>query len=73
MIFNNPVSNSTPIRNFNPQILIRKNAAEELKKEQEEKARERRRVIDERCGKPRHVDGLARGEYLNFCKKKTFD
>ncbi len=44
------------------QILLRKKAAEELKKEQEEKARERRRVIDERCGKPKPVDGLSRGK-----------
>ena len=40
------------------QLLLRKKAAEELKKEQERKAAERRKVIDERCGKPKNVDGI---------------
>lgn len=37
-------------------MLLRKKAAEELKKEQERKAAERVRIIDERCGEPRDLD-----------------
>ena len=46
---------------------MRKKAAEELKKEQERKSAERRKVIDERCGKPQSLDGL--GE----CKFHTYE
>ena len=44
------------------QLLLRKKAAEELKKEQERKAAERKRIIDERCGKPKIVDDANEGE-----------
>ena len=44
------------------QLLLRKKAAEELKKEQERKAAERKRIIDERCGKPKIVDEANEGE-----------
>ena len=43
-------------------MLLRKKAAEELKKEQERKAAERKRIIDERCGKPKIVDDANEGE-----------
>ena len=43
-------------------MLLRKKAAEELKKEQERKAAERKRIIDERCGKPKIVDEANEGE-----------
>jgi hypothetical protein len=44
------------------QLLLRKKAAEELKKEQERKAAERRKVIDERCGHPKDLDSASEGE-----------
>ncbi len=44
------------------QLLLRKKAAEELKKEQELKAAERRRVIDQRCGQPKNLDSCGEGE-----------
>jgi len=44
------------------QLLLRKKAAEELKKEQERKAAERKRIIDERCGKPKIIDDANEGE-----------
>ena len=43
------------------QLLLRKKAAEELKKEQERKAQERRMVIDERCGQPKDVESASEG------------
>ncbi|XP_021941849.1 troponin I isoform X8 [Zootermopsis nevadensis] len=46
----------TPERKKKLRLLLRKKAAEELKKEQERKAAERKRIIDERCGKPKKVD-----------------
>jgi hypothetical protein len=48
---------------------LRKKAAEELKKEQERKSAQRRKVIDERCGKPKSVDGLSGGiiKYIHHC------
>jgi hypothetical protein len=44
------------------QLLLRKKAAEELKKEQERKAAERKRIIDERCGKPKNVEDANEGK-----------
>ena len=40
-------------------LLLRKKAAEELKKEQERKSAERRKVIDQRCGKATSTDGMS--------------
>lgn len=44
------------------QLLLRKKAAEELKKEQERKSAERRKIIDQRCGQPKNLDGANEGE-----------
>lgn len=41
--------------------MLRKKAAEELKKEQERKAAERRRIIEERCGKAKDLDNASEG------------
>merc|ERR1712127_183760 len=46
----------TPERKKKLRLLLRKKATEELKKEQELKAAERRKVIDQRCGKPKTLD-----------------
>merc|ERR1711950_110290 len=46
----------TPERKKKLRLPLRKKAAEELKKEQERKAAERRKVIDERCGQPKDID-----------------
>ncbi len=51
---------------FQNQLLLRKKAAEELKKEQERKSAERRRVIDQRCGQPKSVDGLGECKFNFF-------
>ena len=46
------------------QLLLRKKAAEQLKKEQEEKAKIRRATIDQRCGKPKSIDGLSESKFF---------
>merc|ERR1711944_21414 len=51
----------TPERKKKLRLLLRKKAAEELKKEQELKAKERRRVIDQRCGQSKSTSGLGEG------------
>ena len=43
--------------------MIRKKAGEKLKKEQELKAAERRKVIDHRCGHPKDVSRLSSGMF----------
>ena len=43
---------------------MRKKAAEELKKEQERKAQERRRIIDERCGEPKDTEDCSEGKRI---------
>merc|ERR1712076_152113 len=43
----------TPERKKKLRLLLRKNAAEALKKEQEEKAKLRQEMIEQRCGKPK--------------------
>merc|ERR1711990_83677 len=50
-------------------LLLRKKATEELKKEQEMKAAERRKVIDERCGKPKSLDGASEEELRQICQE----
>ena len=54
----------TPERKKKLRLLLRKKAAEELKKEQERKSAERRKVIDQRCGKPSSTDGMSESKYL---------
>ncbi|KAA0184042.1 hypothetical protein HAZT_HAZT011239 [Hyalella azteca] len=53
----------TPERKKKLRLLLRKKAAEELKKEQERKAAERRKIIDERCGQPKNLDGANEGKH----------
>ena len=48
------------------QTLLRKKAAEELKREQERKAEERRKIIRERTGQPRNSEGANEGKLLIF-------
>lgn len=43
------------------QTLLRKKAAEELKREQERKAEERKRMIIERCGQPKDIENANEG------------
>ena len=45
------------------QVLLRKKAAEELKRQQEAKAAERRKVIAERTGPKKSLDELDEGEF----------
>ncbi|MPC24096.1 Troponin I [Portunus trituberculatus] len=50
------------------ELLLRKKAAEELKKEQERKAAERRKIIDQRCGQPKNLDGANEAELEKLCR-----
>ena len=49
---------------------MRKKAAEELKKEQELKAKERRKVIDQRCGQGKSTSGLGEGKFYSNQQKE---
>merc|ERR1712080_67850 len=62
----------TPERKKKLRTLLRKKAAEELKKEQERKAAERQRVISERCGIKKDIDN-ASDEELKKIVKEYFD
>merc|ERR1712110_702821 len=59
----------TPERKKKLRLLLRKKAAEELKKEQELKAKERRRVIDQRCGQGKSTSGLGESELRSICQE----
>jgi len=59
----------TPDRKKKLRVLLRKKAAEELKKEQERKAGQRRKIIAERCGEPKKVDGANEASLMQFCKE----
>merc|ERR1719326_1128215 len=59
----------TPERKKKLRLLLRKKAAEELKKEQERKSAERRKVIDQRCGKPSSTDGMSESELMALCQE----
>ncbi|XP_015793478.1 troponin I [Tetranychus urticae] len=59
----------TPDRKKKLRVLLRKKAAEELKREQERKAQERKRVIRERTGQPKHNDARNEAELMKICKE----
>lgn len=59
----------TPERKKKLRILLRRKAAEELKRQQEAKANERRRVIQERTGEKRNFDLMTESELKSICKQ----
>lgn len=59
----------TPERKKKLRLLLRKKAADELKKEQERKAGERRRVINERCGNPKAIDGANEATVIHVLRE----
>lgn len=54
----------TPERKKKLRLLLRRKAAEELKRQQEAKANERRKVIAQRTGTRKPLEGLSNGEYI---------
>merc|ERR1712085_9946 len=59
----------TPERKKKLRTLLRKKAAEELKKEQERKAEERLRVIAERCGTKADLDSASTDDLKKICQQ----
>merc|ERR1711947_35023 len=59
----------TPERKKKLRTLLRKKAAEELKKEQERKAEERLRVIAERCGTKADLDSASMDDLNKICQQ----
>merc|ERR1711981_1239897 len=59
----------TPERKKKLRTLLRKKAAEELKKEQERKAEERLRVIAERCGTKADLEAASQDELKKICQQ----
>ena len=57
----------TPERKKKLRTLLRKKAVEELKKEQERKAAERDRVINERCGAKKDFDEASMDDLKKIC------
>merc|ERR1712038_806265 len=57
----------TPERKKKLRLLLRKNAAEALKKEQEAKLRQE--MIEQRCGKPKSREGLGENELRSLCNE----
>ena len=59
----------TPERKKKLRILLRRKAAEELKRQQEAKANERRKVISERTGTKSNFDGMSEDELRKVCRQ----
>ena len=59
----------TPARKKKLRTLLRKKAAEELKREQERKAEERKRTIADRCGPAKNLDGINEAGLQAICKE----
>merc|ERR1712126_474548 len=59
----------TPERKKKLRTLLRKKAAEELKKEQERKAEERLRVIAERCGTQADLESASMDDMKKICQQ----
>jgi len=59
----------TPDRKKKLRQLLRKKAAEELKREQERKAEERRKIISQRTGQKKPIDGANEAALQQICKE----
>merc|ERR1712123_336366 len=59
----------TPERKKKLRTLLRKKAAEELKKEQERKAEERLRVIGQRCGTKADMESASTDDLKKICQQ----
>ena len=59
----------TPERKKKLRILLRRKAAEELKRQQEAKANERRRVISERTGQKKNFENMSEEELKSVCRQ----
>jgi len=59
----------TPDRKKKLRVLLRKKAADELKKEQERKAEQRRKIIGERCGNCKNIDGANEAALQAICRE----
>jgi len=59
----------TPERKKKLRLLLRKKAAEELKKEQERKSAERKKIIEQRCGSAKNLDGANEELLKAICKE----
>ena len=59
----------TPERKKKLRILLRRKAAEELKRQQEAKANERRKVISERTGSKKNFDSMSEEELRSVCRQ----
>jgi troponin I len=59
----------TPERKKKLRILLRRKAAEELKRQQEAKANERRKVISERTGSKKNFDAMSEEELRSVCRQ----
>ncbi|RWS15824.1 troponin I protein-like protein [Dinothrombium tinctorium] len=59
----------TPERKKKLRALLRKKATEELKREQERRAEERKRIIRERTGQPKHGDDGNEASYIKICQE----
>jgi len=59
----------TPERKKKLRTLLRKKAAEELKREQERKAEERKKMITERCGQPKDIESANEATLQAVCKE----
>ncbi|OTF80655.1 troponin I-like protein [Euroglyphus maynei] len=59
----------TPERKRKLRTLLRKNAAEAVKREQERRAAERREMLVKRCGQPKNLDGLNADAVKKICQE----
>ncbi|KAJ6215582.1 hypothetical protein RDWZM_010082 [Blomia tropicalis] len=58
----------TPERKKRLRQLLRRKAADEVKRQQEMKEKERQRIISERTGEPTSVSDLSQDELIELCK-----
>ncbi|KAI7689007.1 Troponin I [Sarcoptes scabiei] len=58
----------TPERKRKLRALLRKNAAEAVKREQERRAQERREMVSKRVGQPQNLDGANADQLKKICK-----
>lgn len=59
----------TPERKKKLRQLLMKKAAEDMKKEQEKKAGERKRILEQRVGQPKHSNASDQNALQNICKE----
>merc|ERR1712038_1868537 len=59
----------TPERKKKLRVMIRRHVARRIQEQKEMEAKERRKIVDQRCGQPKGLDGMGDSELRRLCEE----